>query len=79
MPERNVLHEAKDGNAIVPRLVGLQIARANLSRQRPPCAAGAHGPAAKGIEAADKEWTKAAKTLIKFLNDDDGAVCENWD
>jgi hypothetical protein len=28
---------------------------------------------------APKEWVKAAKAMIKFLNDDDGAVCQNWD
>jgi C1A family cysteine protease len=34
---------------------------------------------ALGEVAGPKEWVKAAKNLIKFLNDDDGAVCENWD
>jgi len=32
-----------------------------------------------GDVEAPKEWVKASKDLIKFLNDDDGAVCENWD
>ena len=34
---------------------------------------------AYGDVEAPKEWVKAAKDLIKFLNDDDGATCENWD
>jgi hypothetical protein len=34
---------------------------------------------ALGEVDAPKDWVKAAKNLIKFLNDDDGAVCENWD
>jgi C1A family cysteine protease len=28
---------------------------------------------------APKEWVTAAKDTIKFLNKDDGEVCENWD
>ena len=28
---------------------------------------------------APTEWVKASKDLIKFLNNDDGAVCANWD
>ena len=28
---------------------------------------------------APAEWVKASKDLIKFLNNDDGAVCANWD
>lgn len=28
---------------------------------------------------APKEWVKASKDMIQFLNDDDGTVCANWD
>lgn len=28
---------------------------------------------------APKEWVTAAKDTIKYLNDDDGGVCDNWD
>jgi C1A family cysteine protease len=28
---------------------------------------------------APKEWIKASKDMIKFLNDDEGSICENWD
>jgi hypothetical protein len=28
---------------------------------------------------APKEWVTAAKDTIKFLNKDDGEVCDNWD
>ncbi|HTQ07137.1 MAG TPA: C1 family peptidase [Polyangiaceae bacterium] len=34
---------------------------------------------AYGEVNATKEWVDAAKKMIKFLNDDDGTVCENWD
>jgi cathepsin L len=33
---------------------------------------------AYGEVNAPKEWVDAAKKMIKFLNDDDGQICENW-
>ena len=32
-----------------------------------------------GDVQAPKDWVTASKDLIKFLNNDDGAVCANWD
>jgi hypothetical protein len=34
---------------------------------------------AYGEVNAPKEWVDASKKMIKFLNDDDGQVCQNWD
>jgi C1A family cysteine protease len=34
---------------------------------------------AYGEVNATKDWVDSAKKMIKFLNDDDGQVCENWD
>jgi cathepsin L len=34
---------------------------------------------AYGEVNAPKDWVDASKKMIKFLNDDDGQVCQNWD
>ena len=34
---------------------------------------------AYGEVNAPKNWLDASKKMIKFLNDDDGQVCQNWD
>jgi C1A family cysteine protease len=34
---------------------------------------------ALGETDAPKEWVKAAKDMIKYLNNDEGGLCDNWD